>query len=109
LGALLLILALFAAGSGVNRPPTFGLISMRTPPHEQGVTLGVAQSVASLARIVGPVFANVLYASHRSLPYFVCAGIALIASLAAWQCLCRPEGRPVRTELPKAGQAEFAE
>ncbi len=87
--SLLLILGLFAAGSGINRPPTFGLISIRTPPHEQGVTLGVAQSVASLARIVGPVFANVLYAKHVGLPYFVCAGVALVASLGAWQYLCR--------------------
>jgi DHA1 family tetracycline resistance protein-like MFS transporter len=95
---LLLILALFAAGSGINRPPTFGLISLRTSAHEQGATLGVAQSVASLARIVGPIFANVLYASHPALPYLICAGIALMAGLAAWQYLCRGEqslARPV--------------
>jgi MFS transporter, DHA1 family, tetracycline resistance protein len=88
---LLLILAVFAAGSGINRPPTFGLISMRTAATEQGATLGVAQSIASLARIVGPVFANVLYAGHAALPYLVCAGIALVAGIAAWQCLCRTE------------------
>lgn len=86
---LLAILALFAAGSGINRPPTFGLISIRSPAREQGATLGVAQSAASLARIFGPVFANVLYASHAALPYLVCAGVAFAASMAAWQCLCR--------------------
>ena len=88
---LMLILALFAVGSGVNRPPTMGLISIRTSAEEQGATLGVAQSVASLARIVGPILANVLYAYHAALPYFVCAAIAFGASLAAWQRLCRPE------------------
>lgn len=91
LGVLMVVLAVFAAGSGINRPPTFGLISMRTAPQEQGLTLGVAQSLASLARIIGPIFANVLYASHPSLPYIVCAGVALLAGLAAWQCLCRSE------------------
>jgi DHA1 family tetracycline resistance protein-like MFS transporter len=101
--ALLLILALFAAGSGINRPPTFGLISVRTPPHEQGVTLGVAQSVASLARIVGPVFANVLYASHPATPYLVCAGIAFVAGVAAWHYLCRNDQPLVQPDLQKAG------
>jgi MFS family permease len=103
LGWLLLTLGLFAAGSGINRPPTFGLISMRTPPQEQGATLGVAQSIASLARIAGPIFANVLYASHAALPYLVCAGIALVASLAAWQCLCRTEQPIVRADMQKVG------
>jgi MFS family permease len=103
MGGLLLILAVFAAGSGINRPPTFGLISMRTPAAEQGVTLGVAQSVASLARIVGPVFANVLYASHPAFPYWVCAGISLLASLTAWQCLCRTEQPLMPADMQKAG------
>jgi DHA1 family tetracycline resistance protein-like MFS transporter len=93
--SLLFILALFAAGSGINRPPTFGIISLRSPAQEQGLTLGVAQSVASLARIVGPVFANVLYSTHAALPYWVCAGVALLASVAAWQFLCRGEQQPI--------------
>jgi MFS transporter, DHA1 family, tetracycline resistance protein len=88
---LLLILALFAVGSGVNRPPTFGLISLRSRAEEQGAILGVAQSIASLARIVAPVFANVLYATKPALPYLVCAGVALVASWAAWQFLCRTD------------------
>jgi DHA1 family tetracycline resistance protein-like MFS transporter len=99
---LLLVLALFAAGSGINRPPTFGLISMRSPAEEQGVTLGVAQSVASLARIVGPVFANILYASRPALPYLVCAGVALLASIAAWQSLCRSDQPIVQPDMQKA-------
>lgn len=91
LAVLMVILGVFAAGSGINRPPTFGLISMRTSPEEQGLTLGVTQSLASLARIIAPIFANVLYASHPSLPYLVCAGVAFLAALAAWQYLCRTE------------------
>jgi DHA1 family tetracycline resistance protein-like MFS transporter len=103
LAGLLLILAVFAAGSGVNRPPTFGLISLRTSAREQGEVLGVAQSVASLARIVGPVFASVLYAYNAALPYFVCAGVASLASLAAWQYLCRPDPSVVEPDLQKVG------
>lgn len=99
---LLLILAVFSAGSGINRPPTFGLISIRTAPEEQGVTLGVAQSVASLARIVGPVLGNVLYSASAALPYLLCAVVAFLASLAAWQFLCRAE-----QPLPEAGMQKL--
>lgn len=100
---LLIILAVFSAGSGINRPPTFGIISMRSPAEEQGLTLGVAQSVASLARIVAPVLANILYASNVALPYLICAGVAFLASLAAWQYLCRPEPPLAEPNMQKAG------
>ena len=45
------LLGLLAIGSGLTRPPVFGLISILTPAHEQGATIGVAQSAGSLARI----------------------------------------------------------
>lgn len=101
--ALLMSLALFAAGSGINRPPTFGLISLRTPPEEQGATLGVTQSAASLARIFGPIFANALYAAKPSLPYRVCAAVALITGLVAWNYLCRPSQEILGADMQKAG------
>jgi MFS transporter, DHA1 family, tetracycline resistance protein len=78
-----------AAGSGLNRPPTFGLISLNTSADEQGATLGVAQSAGSLARIVAPISANLLYRHAVGLPYYVCAGIALLTGLLAWSTLCR--------------------
>ncbi|MBI4663165.1 MAG: MFS transporter [Verrucomicrobia bacterium] len=103
LTGVLLTLGLFAAGSGINRPPTFGLISLRTPPEEQGATLGVAQSAASLARIFGPIFANTLYALKPSLPYLACAGIALFAGLWAWNYLCRPDPELMNADVQNAG------
>jgi DHA1 family tetracycline resistance protein-like MFS transporter len=89
LGGLLLGLGLFAAGSGINRPPTFGMISLLSPANEQGQTLGVAQSAASLARILGPLFATSIYVIRPSLPYLVCGAVALIAGVLAWYWLCR--------------------
>src|SRR5215471_18615117 len=50
-------LALLSIGSSLTRPPLFGLLSNLTPAHEQGATIGVAQSAGSLARIFGPLFA----------------------------------------------------
>ncbi len=32
---LMLILAVFGAGSGINRPPTFGLISIHSPARSR--------------------------------------------------------------------------
>jgi len=96
LAGLLIALALFAAGSGVNRAPTMGLISLHTPASEQGASMGVAQSAGTLARIAGPVFASTLYAVYPHSPYLIAAAIALGAGLIAWQFLCKgyvaPEG-----------------
>ena len=89
LAALLFSLGLFAAGSGINRAPTMGMISMNSPAAEQGATLGVAQSAGTLARIVGPVFATSLYAFHPPLPYLLCAGVAAVTGVIAWQYLCK--------------------
>jgi hypothetical protein len=86
---LLLFLGLLSIGSSLTRPPVFGLISILTPAHEQGATLGVAQSAGSLARIIGPIAAGAFYQFRPSLPYLVCAALALITAMLAWIALCR--------------------
>jgi multidrug resistance protein len=86
---LLLVLAVLAIGSGLARPPIFGLISILTPAHEQGATIGVAQSAGSLARIVGPIFAASLFDRHAALPYLTCAVISLLACGLTLQSLVR--------------------
>src|SRR5204863_49601 len=73
---LLFVLALLSIGSSLTRPPVFGLISMLTPAHEQGATIGVAQGAGSLARIVGPMFAATLFDKHPALPYLICAALS---------------------------------
>src|SRR5262249_8773111 len=83
LAGLLVALAVLAIGSGINRPPVFGLISLKSSPHEQGANLGVAQSFGSLARIFGPMFATAAFQIKPSLPYLICSGIALLTSLLA--------------------------
>ncbi len=80
--ALLLIgLAIFAIGSSLTRPPVFGMISMLTPRHEQGATMGVAQGVGSLARIAGPLFAAPLYIAYGSMPYLICAVLCFATAI----------------------------
>jgi MFS family permease len=85
---ILIVLALLAIGSGLNRPPVFGMISLNSSPDEQGANLGVAQSFSALARILGPIFAGTLFFVKPSLPYLICGGIALATSFFAWKYLC---------------------
>jgi MFS family permease len=84
---LLLALAVLAIGSSLTRPPVFGLISILTPAHEQGATIGVAQSAGSLARIVGPIFAATLFDWKPALPYLACSLVCVIAGALTWQKL----------------------
>jgi MFS family permease len=94
LGWLIFSLGLVAAGSGLNRPPTFGLISINTPPDQQGATLGVAQSAGSLARILAPIAANLLFRISPGTPYYACAAIAFLTGIVAWVRLSRASCAP---------------
>lgn len=78
------VLAVLSIGSGLTRPPLFGLVSALTSAEEQGVTLGVAQGAGALARIGGPLFASSTFEWHPAFPYLVCAGLALVAGLLTW-------------------------
>ena len=80
---MLFVLALLAIGSGLTRPPVFGMLSNLTPANEQGATIGVAQSASALARIIGPIFAATLYLHVPMLPYVICGGISIAAGILA--------------------------
>jgi len=73
------LLILLAIGSSLNRPPIFGLISIVTPLQQQGLVLGVNQSVGSLARIIGPIVAASLFDIDPALPY-IFAGLTSLGA-----------------------------
>jgi MFS family permease len=103
LTGLLIALGVLAIGSGLNRAPVFGLISIKSPPNEQGVNLGVAQSFSALARIVGPVIATTLYFARPAKPspelvYVGCGVIAFLTALVAWQFLHERYPAPAAAE-----------
>ncbi|MGB7770184.1 MAG: MFS transporter [Verrucomicrobiia bacterium] len=109
LTGLLIALAVLAIGSGLNRAPVFGLISIKSSPHEQGANLGVAQSFGALARIVGPIFATTLFFARPlkpspELPYVVCGGIAFVTGLLAWQFLGRDDKPEPKAEAAVSAQ-----
>ena len=63
LAALLVGGGVFSAGNSLATPALTSLASKSVGPSEQGTILGVTQSVASLARAVGPSLAAILIAS----------------------------------------------
>ena len=89
--ALLFTAGWLAIGSGLTRPPLFGLLSILTPAAEQGATLGVAQSAGSLARVIGPPLAGLVFDQHPSWPYLLVAAFTIVTGLMAWNILVRDE------------------
>ena len=53
---LAIISVFLAFGTGIFQPTVLSLISEVTPENEQGVTLGVNQSVSAFARVLGPLW-----------------------------------------------------
>ena len=100
---LLAVLALLSVGTALTRPPLFGLLSNLTPAHEQGATLGVAQSAGSLARIFGPIYAATLFTQHHALPYVTCAGMAVATGCLVAQRFGRPAVPAAVPEAQRAG------
>ena len=56
LKSLLLVLVVLVGGHGSTNPSISSLISQSAGTEDQGSILGVAQSLASLARILGPIW-----------------------------------------------------
>jgi DHA1 family tetracycline resistance protein-like MFS transporter len=63
LGALLVGGGVFSMGNSLATPALTSLASKSAEAEEQGTILGVTQSVASLARAIGPFLAAILIAS----------------------------------------------
>jgi MFS family permease len=58
IAALLVVSAISSFGNGVLRPALTSLITHQAGRHEQGVVLGLTQSMTSIASIVAPVVAG---------------------------------------------------
>jgi MFS family permease len=80
LGLQLASLTLAVIGFAFLTPSAQALISRRTDASRQGEVLGVNQSAAALARILGPVFGLTLYFATRAhlLPYAFGAALLLL-------------------------------
>lgn len=99
-GLLLLVGALtaLALGMGALQPSLNSLISRRAGAAEQGEVMGVAQSVGSLSRVLGPIIAGSLFAAFgRSSPYLWGAALVGGALLVGWRL---PRGAAAAAQPP---------
>jgi MFS family permease len=71
-----------AIGSAMIIPCLTSLISFYTPGHMQGQGLGIFRSLGSLGRVLGPIYASLVYWGFGSVnAYLIGAGLILIPAL----------------------------
>lgn len=72
---VLVPLALLGVGFGAVQPALLALVSQYSAPHQQGMVLGIGQSMSSLGRILGPLFALQLFGAVSPLSPFWLASL----------------------------------
>ncbi|MFN3431403.1 MAG: MFS transporter [Candidatus Sericytochromatia bacterium] len=101
---LLIVLVPLAAGNGLANPALTALISRTAASSSQGEVLGVGQSLASLGRILGPLWGGFAYAYLGMNVSYVIAGVMMLMltplafaihqPLAAAEPAAEPAGEP---------------
>ncbi len=72
---LLIPLGIAAVGRGISQPPMMSLVSLLADEGSRGLVMGVFQSTASAARIVGPIAAGLLYDQGAAYPFWAAAAL----------------------------------
>lgn len=85
LAVMLIALGVLSAGNGAVTPTTSALLSLTSSRDVQGKVLGLSQGIASLGRIVGPLFAGSIYALvGPGAPFIVSSALTFLAVLLAF-------------------------
>jgi multidrug resistance protein len=80
---LAIICIFLSIGTGMFQPTVLSLISEVTPEDEQGVTLGVNQSVSAMARVLGPLWGGFAFEFFGyPFPFLTGAAFTLIIFIA---------------------------
>ena len=97
------VCGLLALGMGFNSPSIMSSISQLADARDQGSTLGLSQSLGSLARIIGPMWGGFVFDRVGiRFPFLTAGGLMLVAwfiSLAAFRGFTpasRAEAAPLR-------------
>ena len=89
--ALLGAVGTLAVGMGFNGPALSSMVSRLTHADDQGGMLGLASSLASLGRVVGPAWGGFLFDNlGMTTPYLSAAGIMFAAVAVAIASLRSP-------------------
>ena len=102
---LMAMLGLLAVGAGLSTPSLSALVSRLTPPTQQGSALGIFQSISSIARIVGPVVAQLLYQEgvHVHAPYLLATAAGAVGFALSLRLFKRREGLEERMSEAAGG------
>jgi multidrug resistance protein len=74
------VCGLLAAGMGFNSPSMMSAISQLADARDQGATLGISQSLGSLARIIGPMWGGFVFDQFGiAVPFVTAGGLMLVA------------------------------
>jgi MFS family permease len=82
-GPLIGVATMAAFGQGVLRPTLTSLITQNAKRTEQGVVLGLTQSLTSLAQVTAPPLGGVLIGAGHLAPWAFVAAVASALGLAA--------------------------
>ncbi len=84
LASLVVVLGIISIGDGAVTPMLSTLLSFASAPEARGETLGLAQGVAGLARVIGPVLAGSAFAvGGPAAPFLVGSALVVLAALIA--------------------------
>jgi len=88
LALLLVALGVVSISDGAVTPVVSALLSFASPPTTQGETLGLAQGVAGLGRVIGPLAAGSAFAiGGPGAPFFLGSALGVLAALIALPAL----------------------
>jgi MFS transporter, DHA1 family, tetracycline resistance protein len=77
---LLIPLGISSIGRGISQPSLLSLVSYTSDRHNRGSVMGAFQSSASLARVLGPIVAGLLYDQAMGYPFYAAAlGMGFVA------------------------------
>src|SRR5581483_7941969 len=101
-GPLVAVATVTAFGQGVLRPTLTSLLTQNAEAHEQGVVLGLAQSLSSLAQITAPALGGWLIGHALLAPWAFTAGAAATLGLVATRW---GSARAAAAEAPRSAVA----
>ena len=102
---LLVAMVIVAYGFSVINPALNSLISLRTDAANQGQMMGVARSATTMARVVGPAFAGILFAQlGKEWPYYAGTVLMLVVAVLALRSL--KDNQDAKAEALNTAKAE---
>lgn len=87
---LYLGLAFLAIGSAMIIPCLTSLVSFYAPKEMQGQSLGVFRSLGSMGRVIGPIYASLIYWRFGSVLAYIIGAVTLILPLLIVRKLPQP-------------------